>query len=151
MVNSRQCNSIGISTTRHSSTPAYSATNCTTNALSHLHKSSLEEYHVGAIEPLAAAAHEATLPTQKLGGEARDSWSPDPITHGQIWGSRVSHLPDPMALLTHWGRDKMAAILPTTFSSQSYYTKPAEFGFKLNWNISQRVQSTICKCQHSFK
>ena len=51
--------------------------------------------------------------------------------------------------LKHWGRDKMAAISQTTFSSAFSWMKIYEFWFKFHWNFFLRVQLTIF--QHCFR
>ena len=51
--------------------------------------------------------------------------------------------------LTHWGREKMAAILLTTFLNTFSSMEIFEFWLKFHWNLFLRVQSTIS--QHWFK
>ena len=48
--------------------------------------------------------------------------------------------------LTHWGRDKMAAIFQTTFSNAFSWMKIHEFPLRFHWNLFPRVQLT--KFQH---
>ena len=45
--------------------------------------------------------------------------------------------------LTHWGRDKMAAILQKTFSNSFSWIKMYEFQFKFHLSLLLRVQLTI--------
>ena len=45
--------------------------------------------------------------------------------------------------LTHWGRDKMAAIWQTTFSNASSWMKIYEFRFRFHWSLLLRLQLTI--------
>ena len=45
--------------------------------------------------------------------------------------------------LTHWGRDKMAAIFQTTSSSAFSWMKMFEWRLKLQWSLFLRVQLTI--------
>ena len=52
-------------------------------------------------------------------------------------------------LLTHWGRDKMAAIFQTTFSNAYSRMKMYEFRLKFHWNLFLRVQFTTFK--HWFR
>ena len=52
-------------------------------------------------------------------------------------------------LLTHWGRDKMAAISQTTLSSAFSWMKMLEFRLKFHWSLFLRVQLTIF--QHLFR
>ena len=52
-------------------------------------------------------------------------------------------------LLTHWGRDKMAAILQTTVSKRFSWMETFEFRLKFHWSLSLRLQSTIF--QHWFR
>ena len=52
-------------------------------------------------------------------------------------------------LLTHWGRDKMAAIFQTTFSNGFSWMKMYEFRLTFHWSLFPRVQLTIF--QHWFR
>ena len=45
--------------------------------------------------------------------------------------------------LTHWGRDKMAAIFQTTVSNAFSWMKLYEFWLKFHWSLSQGVQLTM--------
>ena len=47
------------------------------------------------------------------------------------------------AMLTHWGRNKMAAIFQTTFSNAFYWMKMYEFLLRFHWSLFQRVKLTI--------
>ena len=51
--------------------------------------------------------------------------------------------------LTHWGRDRMAAIFQTTVSNGFSWMKMYEFRLKLHWSLFPRVQLTIF--QHWFR
>ena len=51
--------------------------------------------------------------------------------------------------LTHWGRDKMAAISQTTLSSTFSWKKMSEFRLKFHWSLFLGVQLTIF--QHCFR
>ena len=51
--------------------------------------------------------------------------------------------------LTHWGRDKMAAISQTTLSNPFSWMKMFEFRLKFHWSWFPRVQLTIF--QHWFR
>ena len=51
-------------------------------------------------------------------------------------------------VLTHWGRDKMAAIFQTTFSTAFSWMKMLKSRLKFHWCLFLRVQSTIF--QHWF-
>ena len=53
------------------------------------------------------------------------------------------HENDENVLLTHWGRDKMAAIFQTTFSNAFTWMKMFEFRLKCYWNLFPRVQLTM--------
>ena len=50
--------------------------------------------------------------------------------------------------LTHWGRDKMAAISQTTFSNAFSWMKMFELSLIFHWRLLTRVQLTIY--QHWF-
>ena len=56
---------------------------------------------------------------------------------------------DGYACLTHWGRDKMAAVSQTTFSNAFSWMKMLEFRFKFHWSLFLRVQLTTF--QHLFR
>ena len=45
--------------------------------------------------------------------------------------------------LTHWGRDKMAAIFLTTFSDAFSWMKMFKFRLRCHWSLFPRVQLTI--------
>ena len=51
--------------------------------------------------------------------------------------------------LTHWGRDKMAAVSQTTLSNAFSWMKMLEFRFKFHLSLFLRVQFTIF--QHWFR
>ena len=46
-------------------------------------------------------------------------------------------------VLTHWGRDKMAAISQTTLSNDFFRMKMFEFRLRFHWNLFPRPQLTI--------
>ena len=46
-------------------------------------------------------------------------------------------------LLTHWGRDKMAAISQTILSNAFSWMKILEFRLKFHWSLFLRVQLTV--------
>ena len=46
-------------------------------------------------------------------------------------------------ILTHWGRDKMAAISQTTFSNVFSSMKMFKFRLRFHWSLFPRVQLTI--------
>ena len=54
-----------------------------------------------------------------------------------------------MVWLTHWGRDKMAAVSQTTLSNAFSWMKMLEFRLRFHWSLFLRVQLTII--QHSFR
>ena len=63
---------------------------------------------------------------------------------------QTTHNRHPIAyMLTHWGRDKMAAISQMTLSSAFSWKKMAEFHLKFHWSLFIRVQLTIS--QHWFR
>ena len=51
--------------------------------------------------------------------------------------------------LTHWGRDKIAAVSQTTLSNAFSWTKMSEFRLKFHWSLFPRVQLTVF--QHWFR
>ena len=52
-------------------------------------------------------------------------------------------------ILTHWGRDKMAAVSQTTLSNAFSWMKMFEFWLKFHWSLFLKVQLTII--QHWFR
>ena len=48
-----------------------------------------------------------------------------------------------MSILSHWGRDKIVAILQTSFSNAFSWIKM--FGFKFHWSFYHRVQLIISR------
>ena len=58
--------------------------------------------------------------------------------------SVMSYRADMSWHLKHWGWDKMASILQTTFSNAFSPMKTFIFGIKFYWSLFLRVQSTIC-------
>ena len=59
--------------------------------------------------------------------------------------------PGPLLLtwLTHWGRNKMAAVFQTKFWNRFYWMKIYEFRLQFHWSLFLGVQSTIF--QHCFR
>ena len=51
--------------------------------------------------------------------------------------------------LTHWGRDKTAAIFQTTFSNEFSWMKMYEFRLRFHWSLFLRFELTIS--QHWFR
>ena len=45
--------------------------------------------------------------------------------------------------LTHWGRDKMAAVSQTTLSNAFSWMKMLEFRLRFHWSLFLRIQLTI--------
>ena len=54
-----------------------------------------------------------------------------------------------LQVLTHWGRDKMAAIFQTTFSNGFSWMKMYEFRLTFHWSLFLEVKLTIF--QHWFR
>ena len=65
------------------------------------------------------------------------------------WKSKRNKRPVAYPVSTHWGWDKMADILQTTFSTAFSWMKMFEFRLKFHWSLFLRVQLT--KFQHSFR
>ena len=68
---------------------------------------------------------------------------------GPTWGPPGSCRPQWVSewlSLTHWGRDKMAAISQTIFSNAFSWIKMYEFRLSFHWSLFPRVQLT--KFQH---
>ena len=61
----------------------------------------------------------------------------------------VSRPPRGRDVLTHWGRDKMAAISQTTLSNTFSWMKMLEFRLRFHWSLYIRVQLTIY--EHWFR
>ena len=65
----------------------------------------------------------------------------------QVQSTSLNHMI--LHLLTHWGRDKMAAIFQTTFSNAISWKKIYGFWLRFYWSLFLRAQSTIS--QHWFR
>ena len=65
--------------------------------------------------------------------------SPDPRINIVPWVG----IPLQCIVLTHWGRDKMAATFQTTFSNAFSWMKMYEFQLRFHWSLFLRVQLTI--------
>ena len=61
----------------------------------------------------------------------------------------LSHLLRRQKVLTHWSRDKMAAIFQTTFSNGFSWMKIYQFRLIFHWNLFQMVQ--LATFQHWFR
>ena len=75
------------------------------------------------------------------------------ISNGQVTSFKMSneiwrHFAE-LRVLTHWSRDKMAAISQTTLSNAFSWMKMLEFRLKFHWSLFIRVQFTIV--QHWFR
>ena len=57
--------------------------------------------------------------------------------------NKPCNLPSFSQILTHWGRDKMAAISQTILSNAFSWMKMFEFRLKFHWKLFLRVQLTI--------
>ena len=57
--------------------------------------------------------------------------------------------PHILFVLTHWGRDNMAAVSQTTLSNAFSWMKMLEFRLRFHWSLFLRVQLTII--QHWFR
>ena len=68
-------------------------------------------------------------------------------SHLYLTGATAAELP--RHLLTHWGRDKMAAISQTTVLNAFSWTKAYQFRLRFHWSLIPRVQITIF--QHWFR
>ena len=54
-----------------------------------------------------------------------------------------------ITILTHWGRDKMAAVSQTTLPNAFSWTKMLEIRLRFHWSLFLMVQLTII--QHRFR
>ena len=72
-------------------------------------------------------------------------WGP----HQAITWSNMTHIYDTIQYhykklsVTHWGRDKMAAIFQTTFSKAFSWMKMYQFRLRFHWSLFPRVKLTI--------
>ena len=71
--------------------------------------------------------------------------SKDNMTWSNVWQYRLSD----GQCLTHWGRDKMAAVSQTMFSNAFSWVQMYEFSLKFHWSLFLRFQLTIF--QHWFR
>ena len=92
-----------------------------------------------------------------LGLPSAQLWSDPPFGSGAPQAVKIGVMPSCSQRksssvawsLTHWGRDKMDAILQTTFSSAFSWMKMFEFRLKFHLSLFPRVQLTIF--QHCFR
>ena len=70
------------------------------------------------------------------------------LSCGESWSVLVKRASQGLGL-THWGRDKMAAISQTTLSNAFSWMKIFEFRLKFYWSLFLRVELTIF--QHWFR
>ena len=75
--------------------------------------------------------------------QTSDNWNDDNAVHWRIYASSS------FTELTHWGRDKMAAVSQTTLSSSFSWMKMLEFRLRFHWTLFLRVQLPII--QHWFR
>ena len=66
-----------------------------------------------------------------------------------VWLTRSFYALITQPDLTHWGRDKMAAVFQPTYSNGFSWMKLYEFRLKFHWNLFLGVQLTIF--QHWFR
>ena len=78
----------------------------------------------------------------QVGDKSGPGWCPRAWEQGR-------HFNNTYGLLTHWDRDKMAAIFQTTFSNAFSWMKMHEFRLRFHWKLFPRVQLT--KFQHWFR
>ena len=57
----------------------------------------------------------------------------------QEWNMWLKLLSFILSILTHWGRDKMAAIFQTTFSNAFSWMKMFKFRLRFHWSLFPRV------------
>ena len=68
------------------------------------------------------------------------------LTHSLLWHGLNEN--DTWAL-THWGRDKMAAVSQATFSNAFSWMQMCEFRLRFHWNLLLRFELKIS--QHWFR
>ena len=73
-------------------------------------------------------------------------YHPSTLPTGEVWDWNVEKR---WIVLTHWGRDKMAAVSQTTHSDAFSWMKMLEFRLRFRWSLFLRVQLTIF--QHWFR
>ena len=79
-----------------------------------------------------------------------DTFSAPNVTNVTNWDLVQTPLIKPsVSYLTYWGRDKMAAIVKTTFSNAFYWMKMYGFRFQCHWRWFLGVQLT--QFQHWFR
>ena len=75
-------------------------------------------------------------------------WWPSILMHINVPRSQRQWNPN-QSLLTHWGRDKMAAIFQTIFSNAFSWMQMYKFWLRFHWRLLPGVQLTIF--QHWFR
>ena len=72
-------------------------------------------------------------------------WQKQSLRHLSNFSDWISRRSGDYKTLTHWGRDKMAGIFQTAFSSMKMF----KFRLRFHWSLFPRVQFTIF--QHWFR
>ena len=96
--------------------------------------------------------HDIILSFFSLVDNIRPSWLTDSYTASQSEAmlETCCQLTQILTVsLTHWGRDKMAAIFHTTFSNGFSWMKLFKFRLRFHWSLFPRVQIIIF--QHWFR
>ena len=89
---------------------------------------------------------EARAPTAITDGKLTLAWCHPATGHNlsRCWTrSLLPHDTTSPQWLTHWGRDKMAAIFQTTFSNAFSWMKMFKFRLRFHWILFPRVQLTV--------
>ena len=68
---------------------------------------------------------------------------------GELSVGQIGTIASAAFVLTHWGRDKMAAIFQTTFSNAFSWMRMYRFRIRFHWSLFPRDQLTIF--QHWFR
>ena len=112
-----------------------------------IHQSLVDSTHTGPsnMELWCFLCSKCRFPSQRAsnaGSVSMSWWLPE----NTVWShyNMVS-----FSILTHWGRDKMAAVSQTTLSNAFSWTKMLEFRLRFHWSLFLRVQLTII--QHWFR
>ena len=95
--------------------------------------------------PIRSSCNLATSVTSNKTHLACGNWLDVQIT--QYWSSVMRR--SWCFHLTHWGRDKKAAVSQTTLSNAFSWMKMLEFRLRFHWSLFLRVQLTIF--QHWFR
>ena len=105
------------------------------------------QYIIILYQALQWHSRNQTLIPQKT-PHSSPSWLNYVVSIVRIW-DKTDQIYQHSTALTHWGRDKMDAILQTAFSNAFSWMKTHKFRLRFHWSLFLRFELTIS--QHWFR